>query len=171
MSANPNLLQNLSDPSDVDPEETNEWLDALEAMILEEGPERAHYVIERLVDTSRRSGIICLIPRIPHISIQSHPTWKPKIRGDNSLEDRLRSYTRWNAMAMVVKANKESTEYGGHIASFASAVTLYSVGFNHFFHAPDGDHGGDLVFFPRPFRTWDLFSGVYGRSPDGRPVR
>ena len=147
MSANPNLLQNLSDPSDVDPEETNEWLDALEAMILEEGPERAHYVIERLVDTSRRSGI-----NLPYSANTAYinsipPHLEAKNPGDNSLEDRLRSYTRWNAMAMVVKANKESTEYGGHIASFASAVTLYSVGFNHFFHAPDGDHGGDLVFF------------------------
>ncbi|QFY41539.1 pyruvate dehydrogenase (acetyl-transferring), homodimeric type [Candidatus Methylospira mobilis] len=144
---------------DIDSMETREWLDALEAVIEAEGIERAHYIIERLVDKARRSGAnlpykanTAYINTIPVHKQARHP-------GDGEVEQRLRSWIRWNAMAMVVQANKISSEYGGHIASFASSATLYEVGFNHFFHAPCPDHGGDLVFF-----QGHSSPGIYARA-------
>jgi pyruvate dehydrogenase E1 component len=146
-------------PDDLDATETREWLDALDAVIENEGVERAHYLIERLVDKARRSGAnlpykantayINTIP--PHLEVRTP--------GDSGLEHRIRSFIRWNAMAMVVQANKVSSEYGGHIASFASSATLYEVGFNHFFRAPSKDHGGDLVFF-----QGHSSPGIYARA-------
>jgi pyruvate dehydrogenase E1 component len=135
------------DDEDPDPAETLEWLNALDAVIEREGGERAHYLIERQVDEARRCGInlpytanTAYINTIPPHKQARHP-------GDPELEQRLRSYMRWNAMAMVARANRVSTEYGGHLAGYASCATLFEVGFNHFFHAPGKDHGGDLVFF------------------------
>jgi pyruvate dehydrogenase E1 component len=144
---------------DLDPGETREWLDALEAVIEAEGPERAHYLIERLVDKARRSGI-----NLPYKANTAYintipPHKQARSPGDMELESRLRSYIRWNAMAMVVQANRKSTEYGGHIASFASSATLYEMGFNHFFHAPDKTHGGDMVFF-----QGHSAPGIYARA-------
>ncbi len=132
---------------DVDTAETQEWLEALEAVIENEGVERAHFLLEQLIDKARRSGAnlpysantayVNTIP--PHLEAH-HP-------GDQAIEERIRTYIRWNAMAMVVKANRKASELGGHIATFASAATLYDVGFNHFWHAPSHEHGGDLIFF------------------------
>ena len=132
---------------DIDSVETQEWLEALEAVIENEGVERAHFLLEQLIDKARRSGAnlpysantayVNTIP--PHLEAH-HP-------GDQAIEERIRTYIRWNAMAMVVKANRKSAELGGHIATFASAATLYDVGFNHFWHAPSHEHGGDLIFF------------------------
>ncbi len=144
---------------DLDPAETREWLDALEAVIEAEGAERAHYLIERLVDKARRSGI-----NLPYKANTAYintipPTRQTRFPGNAALEHRIRSYIRWNAMAMVVKANKVSSEYGGHIASFASSATLYEIGFNHFFHAANHDHGGDLVFF-----QGHSSPGIYARA-------
>ncbi|WP_045223389.1 pyruvate dehydrogenase (acetyl-transferring), homodimeric type [Methyloterricola oryzae] len=155
--ANPPLPSGLTD--DLDSTETREWLDALEAVIEAEGPERAHYIIERLVDKARRSGI-----NLPYKASTAYintipPHLQAKYPGDDELEHRIRSYIRWNAMAMVVQANKISSEYGGHIASFASSATLYEMGFNHFFHAPSKDHGGDLVFF-----QGHSSPGIYARA-------
>jgi len=155
--ANPPLPSGLTD--DLDSTETREWLDALEAVIEAEGPERAHYIIERLVDKARRSGI-----NLPYKASTAYintipPHLQAKFPGDDELEHRIRSYIRWNAMAMVVQANKISSEYGGHIASFASSATLYEMGFNHFFHAPSKDHGGDLVFF-----QGHSSPGIYARA-------
>jgi pyruvate dehydrogenase E1 component len=155
--ANPPLPSGLTD--DLDSTETREWLDALEAVIEAEGPERAHYLIERLVDKARRSGI-----NLPYKASTAYintipPHLQAKYPGDDELEHRIRSYIRWNAMAMVVQANKISSEYGGHIASFASSATLYEMGFNHFFHAPSKDHGGDLVFF-----QGHSSPGIYARA-------
>ena len=136
---------NAPSPHDPDPQETREWLDALDGVLENEGPDRAHFLIESLIDGARRRGAhmpfsanTAYINTIP-VSVQ------PKIPGDQAIEHRIRSYARWNAMAMVVRANKH-TNVGGHIASFASAATLYDVGFNHFWHAPSENHGGDLVF-------------------------
>ena len=136
---------NAPSPHDPDPQETREWLDALDGVLENEGPDRAHFLIESLIDGARRRGAhmpfsanTAYINTIP-VSVQ------PKIPGDQAIEHRIRSYARWNAIAMVVRANKH-TNVGGHIASFASAATLYDVGFNHFWHAPSENHGGDLVF-------------------------
>ena len=144
---------------DIDPLETQEWLDALHAVIENEGVERAHFLLEQLIDDARRNGA-----NLPFTNNTAYlntipPHLEQRTPGDPELEDRIRSYIRWNAMAMVVRANKESSELGGHIASFASAATLYDVGFNHFFHAPTPDHGGDLVFI-----QGHSAPGIYARA-------
>jgi pyruvate dehydrogenase E1 component len=133
-------------PHDPDAQETQEWLDALEAVIEREGPERAHYLIECLVDQARRSGI-----NLPYKATTAYVNTIPPGKevpspGNHELEHRIRSYVRWNALAMVLRANKGEANLGGHIASFASAATLYDVGFNHFWHAPSENHGGDLIY-------------------------
>jgi pyruvate dehydrogenase E1 component len=144
--------------SDVDPQETREWQDAIEGVIDHEGPERAHFLIEQVIDKSRRRG--AYVPFSANTAyINTIPVEKQvKIPGDQAIEHRIRSYVRWNAMAMVVRANKH-TNVGGHIASFASAATLYDVGYNHFWHAPSAEHGGDLVFVQGHSAT-----GVYARA-------
>jgi len=131
---------------DVDPQETMEWLDALKSVLKCEGTERAHFLLEKMTEHARDSGAFppysantAYINTIP-------PSAEAHSPGDPELEHRLRSYVRWNAMAMVVRANKKSSGIGGHISTFASAATLYDVGFNHFFHAPSEKHGGDLIY-------------------------
>ncbi|SFL06812.1 pyruvate dehydrogenase E1 component [Nitrosomonas aestuarii] len=130
---------------DIDPQETQEWLDALESVLVNEGPERAHFLLERLVEKARRSGTY--LPYSANTAyINTIPTGKEeRSPGDNAIEHRIRSYVRWNAMAMVLRANR-STNVGGHIASFASAATLYDIGYNHFWHSPSENNGGDLVY-------------------------
>ncbi|MET0027552.1 MAG: pyruvate dehydrogenase (acetyl-transferring), homodimeric type [Candidatus Thiodiazotropha sp.] len=144
---------------DIDPIETQEWLDALEAVLENEGVERAHFLIERLVDKARRSGAhlpfsanTAYVNTIPVTKQQRFP-------GDRAMERRIRSFIRWNAMAMVVQANRISTELGGHISSFASSATLFDVGFNHFFRAPSKERDGDLIFF-----QGHSAPGVYARA-------
>jgi pyruvate dehydrogenase E1 component len=136
----------MSPTPDTDPQETQEWLDALDGVLEYEGTQRAHYLLERLIDKSRRSGAY-----LPYSANTAYintipPGQEERSPGNFELEQRIRSYVRWNAMAMVVRANKASSELGGHIASFASAATLYDVGFDHFWHAPSAAHGGDLVY-------------------------
>ncbi len=145
-------------PSDPDPQETREWLDALAGVLENEGPDRAHFLIESLIHRARRSG--AYLPFSANTAyINTIPTHlQVRIPGDQAIEHRIRSYVRWNAMAMVVRANKH-TNVGGHIASFASAATLYDVGYNHFWHAPSDSHGGDLVFVQGHSAT-----GVYARA-------
>jgi pyruvate dehydrogenase E1 component len=147
------ILQN-----DPDPEETAEWIDALDGVLEHEGENRAHYLIERLIETARENGAD--IPYSANTAyINTIPADKqPPYPGDPDLEVRIHSYIRWNAMAMVVRANRDSN-VGGHIASFASAAVLYDVGFNHFFHAPTEDHAGDLVYF-----QGHSSPGVYARA-------
>lgn len=133
--------------SDVDAQETQEWVEALAAVIEHEGVERAHFLLEQLIDKARRSGA-----NLPFSANTAYvntipPHMEAPLPGDQAIEDRIRSYIRWNAMAMVVKANRKAAELGGHIATFASAATLYDVGFNHFWHAPSEGHGGDLIYF------------------------
>jgi pyruvate dehydrogenase E1 component len=144
---------------DIDPEETEEWLDALESLIETEGLDRTHYLLERLIDKARRSGA-----NLPYNAntgyINTIPAHKEKYTpGDPALEWRIRSINRWNAMAMVVKANRKNGELGGHIASYASAATLYEVGYNHFWHAPSENHDGDLIFF-----QGHCAPGIYARA-------
>ncbi|MET0066268.1 MAG: pyruvate dehydrogenase (acetyl-transferring), homodimeric type [Candidatus Thiodiazotropha sp.] len=144
---------------DIDPIETQEWLDALEAVLENEGVERAHFLIERLVDKARRSG--AHLPFSANTAyLNTIPVTKQKrFPGDRAMERRIRSFIRWNAMAMVVQANRISTELGGHISSFASSATLFDVGFNHFFRAPTPERDGDLVFF-----QGHSAPGVYARA-------
>ena len=144
---------------DVDPTETQEWIEALDGVLAHEGPERAHYLLEQLIDSARRSG--AYIPYSPNTAyLNTIPaSQEEKSPGDAAIEWRIRSIVRWNAMAMVVRANRISTELGGHIASFASAATLYDVGFNHFWHAPSENHGGDLVFI-----QGHSAPGIYARA-------
>ena len=155
MSALPNALL----PSDPDAQETREWLDALEAVIEQEGPERAHFLIERLVELARRTGI-----NLPYKATTAYlntipPGQETPSPGDHAIEHRIRSYVRWNALAMVLRANQGDSNLGGHIASFASAATLYDVGYNHFWHAPSEHHGGDMVFV-----QGHSAPGVYARA-------
>ncbi|PWG62206.1 pyruvate dehydrogenase (acetyl-transferring), homodimeric type [Spiribacter halobius] len=146
-------------PGDVDPEETREWLEALEAVLEYEGTERAHFLLEALVDQARRRG-----GQLPFKATTAYqntipPQMEAKSPGDAALEWRIRSIIRWNAMAMVVQANRDREGIGGHIASFASSATLYEVGFNHFWHAPSENHGGDLVFI-----QGHSAPGIYARA-------
>ncbi|MDP2794461.1 MAG: pyruvate dehydrogenase (acetyl-transferring), homodimeric type [Sulfurisoma sp.] len=131
---------------DADPLETREWLDALEAVIAQEGAERAHFLIERLIELGRLAGInqpYCANTEYLNTIAADRQVIAP---GDYAIENRIRSYVRWNALAMVLRANKGDSNLGGHIASFASAATLYDVGFIHFWRAPTETHGGDLIF-------------------------
>jgi len=149
--------------TDVDSVETQEWLDSLEAVLDREGPERAHFLLEQLTDLARRSG--SNIPYSPYTAYVNTipPGLEPRHPGNVALEERIRSYVRWNAMAMVVKANKHNPEdggdLGGHIASFASLATMIGCGQNHFWHAATEEHGGDLVYF-----QGHSSPGVYGRA-------
>jgi len=149
----------MTDQHDIDPIETREWLDALSAVLENEGVERAHFLLEQLIDNARRSGATLPFTNNTAYLNTIPPYLEQRTPGDAELEYRIRSFIRWNAMAMVVRANKESSELGGHIASFASAATLYDVGFNHFFHAPDKNHGGDLVFM-----QGHSAPGIYARA-------
>src|SRR5215210_6041232 len=147
------------DPTDIDPQETQEWLEALDAVVASDGTERASQLIERVIERGRRVGApppdqgpTPYVNTIPKQLETRFPV-------DLELEHRIRSAIRWNAMAMVLQANKESSELGGHIASFQSAATLYEVGFNHFWHAPTDTHGGDMVFI-----QGHSSPGVYARA-------
>ncbi|MFO1395793.1 MAG: pyruvate dehydrogenase (acetyl-transferring), homodimeric type [Burkholderiales bacterium] len=143
---------------DPDPQETREWLDALAGVLAAEGPDRAHYLIEQLIDAARQRG--AWLPFSANTQyINTIPTdAQVRIPGDPEIEARIRAYVRWNAMAMVLRANKH-TNVGGHIASFASAADLYDVGFNHFWRASTDTQAGDLVFFQGHSAT-----GVYARA-------
>ncbi|HEX7080091.1 MAG TPA: pyruvate dehydrogenase (acetyl-transferring), homodimeric type [Gammaproteobacteria bacterium] len=144
---------------DVDPEETQEWLESIDSVLRVHGAERAHYLLECMIDHARRSG--AYLPYSPNTAyLNTIPVGQqPPYPGDRAIERRIEAYLRWNAMAMVVQANRKSSEYGGHIASYASSATLYEVGFNHFWRAPTEEHGGDLVFF-----QGHSSPGIYARA-------
>jgi pyruvate dehydrogenase E1 component len=152
-------VPDFSAANDPDSLETKEWLDALEAVLEREGPERAHHLLGTLVEKARRSG--AFIPFSANTAYVNTipPHLEERSPGDHALEDRIRAYCRWNAMVMVARANKSDDELGGHIASFASVGTLFGIGQNHFWHAPSADHGGDLVFF-----QGHSAPGVYARA-------
>ena len=145
--------------NDINPEETNEWIEALENIIEEGGPKRAHYILEKLIDKARRKGTYlpfrATTAYLNSIDVED----EPKMPGDRDIERRIRSAIRWNATMMVLRASKKNLELGGHIASFQSSATLYDVGFNHFFRAPNEKDGGDLFFF-----QGHIAPGIYARS-------
>jgi len=144
---------------DVDPTETQEWQDALDAVIAQEGVERAHFLLEQMIDQSRRAGAnLPYSATTAYINTISVEQQEP-MPGNPELEQQVRAMIRWNAAAMVQKANVRDSSLGGHISSFASSATLYDVGFSHFFHAPTTDHGGDLLFI-----QGHSSPGVYARA-------
>ena len=145
--------------NDADSQETKEWLDAIEAVMEREGPERAHFLLQKLIDTARRSGAYLPFSANTAYLNTIPPHMEERSPGDHALEERIRSYTRWNAMVMVAKANKTGGDLGGHIASFASVGTLFGIGFNHFWHAPSENHGGDLIYF-----QGHSAPGIYARA-------
>ncbi|TBV77027.1 pyruvate dehydrogenase (acetyl-transferring), homodimeric type [Pseudoxanthomonas winnipegensis] len=145
--------------SDPDPAETQEWIQSLKAVIDAEGPLRAHQLLEDLVELTRRSGAyLPFSPTTEYVNTIA-PNLEAKSPGDSALEWKIRSIIRWNAMAMVVRANRKPGDLGGHIASFASAATLYDVGFNHFWRAPSENHPGDLLYI-----QGHSAPGIYARA-------
>ncbi|GAB4171862.1 MAG: pyruvate dehydrogenase (acetyl-transferring), homodimeric type [Wenzhouxiangellaceae bacterium] len=153
------MVDQFPDPRDPDPQETLEWLEALQAVIEHEGTERAHYLLNRMVELARRNGAHLPFDLTTAYLNTIPPHKQPAMPGDPALERRIRSIIRWNAMAMVVRAARRGGELGGHIASFASAATLYDVGFNHFFKGPDHPDGADLVYI-----QGHSSPGIYARA-------
>jgi len=144
---------------DLDPQETQEWLDSIDSVLRTYGPDRAHFLLNSMIDHARRSGAY-----LPYSATTAYLNTiglaqQPEYPGDRAIERRIEAYIRWNAMAMVVQANRRSSEYGGHIATYASSATLYEVGFNHFWHAPDETHGGDLIYI-----QGHSSPGIYARA-------
>ncbi len=150
----------MSDPlNDIDPTESREWQDAVEDVIARDGPERAHFLLDKAVQQARAAGA-----NLPFSATTPYQNTIPsddelEVPGDLDMEWRIRTINRWNAMATVVRRNKESSEYGGHIASFASSAVMYDIGLNHFWRSKSAIHGGDLVFF-----QGHVIPGIYARS-------
>jgi pyruvate dehydrogenase E1 component len=144
---------------DIDPVETSEWLESIDSVLAQHGPERAHFLLNKMIDFARRSG--AYLPYSPNTAYLNTiaPGRQPEYPGDRTLERRIEAYLRWNAMAMVVRANRKSTEYGGHISSYASSATMYEVGFNHFWRGPGDEHAGDMVFM-----QGHSSPGIYARA-------
>ncbi|HYZ17897.1 MAG TPA: pyruvate dehydrogenase (acetyl-transferring), homodimeric type [Candidatus Acidoferrum sp.] len=142
-----------------DPQETREWLDALDGVIEAEGRGRASELVQAIVERAATRGVRTpaaqTTPYVNTIPVDAQAPFP----GDHEIEERLRHYVRWNAMAMVVRANKDNSDLGGHVASFSSSATLYDVGFNHFWRGPQHQNGGDLVFF-----QGHSSPGVYARA-------
>ena len=151
---------NMSKLNDANPEETKEWLDALESVIDEEGIERAHFLIDQLNDKAVRTGRYVPITTVvtPYSNTIS-PLDEERMPGDMFMERQIRGIIRWNALAMVMRANKRDPSIGGHISTFASSATLYDVGFNYFFRGPNDNDEGDLIYY-----QGHSSPGIYARS-------
>ena len=144
---------------DYDPVETQEWLDSLKAVLHHGGVERARFLLERLRDEARRTGSMPpFLATTPYVNTIT-PDKEEKPNWDRELEHKIRAAVRWNAVAIILRANKESSELGGHIASFQSSALLYDIGLNHFWHAPSATHGGDLIYI-----QGHNSPGIYGRA-------
>ena len=146
-------------PQEANAEEIAEWRDAFLSLVAADGPARARQILDELASLARAQGIAWRpdlnTPYVNTVAVQDQPVFP----GDLAIEERLGSLIRWNALAMVVRANQAYGELGGHVASYASAADLFETGFNHFFHARSTRHGGDLVFF-QPHSA----PGVYARA-------
>jgi pyruvate dehydrogenase E1 component len=149
----------MAKAADIDPLETREWLDSLHAVLQHGGAARASFLIGKLTDAAQSAGLgapfAINTPYVNTLSAEGgeHPSW------NRDTEHRIRSIIRWNAVAIILRANKDSSELGGHIASFQSAATLYDIGFGHFWHAPNDKHGGDLVYI-----QGHSAPGIYARA-------
>ncbi len=144
---------------DLDPIETQEWLDSLESVLEAEGVERAHYLLESMIEKARRNGA-----HLPYDATTAYLNTipagqEPTMPGDQTIETKIRNAIRWNAMMMVLRGSKKDLELGGHISSFASSAMLYDVGFNHFFRAPNDKDGGDYLFV-----QGHVSPGIYSRA-------
>ena len=148
----------IHDASDSDVVETKEWLDSLGGVLLTQGPDRARFLIQKLKTQAARSGVDTFALTTPYVNTIP-PERQEAFPGDREIERRIKSLARWNALAMVVQANRKSDGIGGHIASYASVATLYEIGFNHFFHGPDDPGGADMIYF-----QGHSTPGVYARS-------
>lgn len=158
MSATPEQSVTNSKQVDIDPVETKEWLEALNGVIAVEGTDRAAYLIDKQIEFARVNGVVqpfhAETPYINTIPVEQ----QIPLPGDQAMERKIRAYTRWNALAMVLRANEDSN-VGGHISSFQSAATLYDIGYNHFWHAPSEKHGGDLIYV-----QGHCAPGIYSRA-------
>ena len=144
---------------DIDPVETQEWLDALNSVLEQEGEDRAHYLLTRLAQTASQKGT-----QLPYAITTPYrntipPAKEAKMPGDLFMERRIRSIVRWNALMMVMRANQNDSELGGHISSFSSSATLYDIGYNYFFRGPQNGHEGDLVYY-----QGHTAPGIYSRA-------
>ena len=144
---------------DIDPTETREWLDAIDSVIKTEGVERAQYLVEQVLDEALANGVD--LPTGIHTQYcntiplsEEHP-----YPGDITIERRIRSVIRWNAIMMVLRASQKNLELGGHMASYQSAAAFYEVGFNHFFRAPNEHDKGDLIYY-----QGHISPGIYARA-------
>ena len=144
--------------NDQDPEETREWLEAFASVVEREGGERALFLLERLTEKARLRGVHLSRLNTPYLNTIVEKDEAP-LPGDAFMERRLRSLIRWNALAMVMRANMNDDDLGGHIAAFASSAMLYDVGFNHFFRAENDTFGGDLIYY-----EGQSSPGMYPRS-------
>ena len=151
MSELPNL--------DIDSMETQEWLESMDAVLEQEGPERAHFLLEKLIDRARRSGTHLPFDAKTAYVNTIPPGQEPHMPADQTIESRIRAAIRWNAMTLVLRASKKDLELGGHIGSFASSAMLYDVGFNHFFKAASEKDGGDFIF-----AQGHISPGIYSRA-------
>jgi len=149
--------------NDADAQETREWIDALSAVIEAEGPERGHFLLEQLLEQARQEGIDLPFSATTGYVNTIEPEQEERCPGNLDVEERLRAYMRWNAMAMVVKANRvhpeDGGDLGGHISSFASLATMFGAGFNHFWHAESEGHGGDCLYI-----QGHSSPGIYARA-------
>jgi pyruvate dehydrogenase E1 component len=145
--------------TDLDTVETGEWIDSLRAVLHHQGPERAAFLLEKLIEDAEHAGVsVPLSLNTPYVNTIP-PEREERASWDRAIEHRIRSIIRWNAVAIILRANKESSELGGHIASFQSAATLYDIGFGHFWHGPSDKHGGDLVYI-----QGHSAPGIYARA-------
>jgi pyruvate dehydrogenase E1 component len=169
MSAQPDSQAVHSAPTDydIDLQETREWMEALTAVIEKEGPERAHFLLEQLLEHARQNSIDMPFSANTGYVNTIEPDQEAHCPGNIAIEKRLRAYMRWNAMAMVVRANRlnpaDGGDLGGHISSFQSVAHMFAAGFNHFWHADDtdagGKHGGDLLYI-----QGHSAPGIYARA-------
>ena len=150
----------MTKQNDANPEETKEWLEALRSVISEEGMDRANFIIKRLSTDISRSGhsTLSTLVNTPYCNTLA-PENEERMPGDMFMERQIRAIVRWNALAMVMRANERNPGIGGHISTFASSATLYDVGFNYFFKGPNKDNEGDLIYY-----QGHSSPGIYARS-------
>lgn len=144
---------------DIDSVETQEWLESMEAVLANEGPDRAHFLLEKLIERSRRGGTHLPFDAKTAYVNTIPPGQEPHMPADQTIEARVRAAIRWNALVLVLRASKKDLELGGHIGSFASSAMLYDVGFNHFFRASSEKDGGDFIF-----AQGHISPGIYSRA-------
>jgi pyruvate dehydrogenase E1 component len=158
MVSDPKLVLETEETTDIDPLETQEWMEALESVLRTEGKDRAAFLLSKLASLMGSTGVGGAL-NTPYVNTIAPEDEVHKPREDNEISRKVSVLIRWNAVAMIIRAGKKAAELGGHIASYASAATLYDIGFNYFFHSPSEDHGGDLVYL-----QGHSSPGIYARA-------